>query len=86
MYEEKFGTTAGANRFGSREPCVDFYRKPGRTALVEESYWMNCREEIREHLLVERMKRWLSRARYSTQCPKWQARRNYRFLVRSTVR
>ena len=45
---------------------------------------MNCREEIREQLLVERMTRWLRRARYSstTYCPKWRARKNFWALVR----
>jgi len=45
---------------------------------------MNCGEQIREHLLIERMKLWLSRARYSstTNYPKWRARRNFWFLVR----
>ena len=40
---------------------------------------MNCGEQIREHLLIERMKFWLSRARYSSTCPKWRARK--KFLV-----
>jgi hypothetical protein len=43
---------------------------------------MNAGPTIRDALIVERMKRWLSRARYSTQYPKWRARRNYWFLVR----
>src|ERR1017187_10403297 len=36
----------------------------GEQPLPEELYEMNCREELREYLLVERMRRWLSRARY----------------------
>lgn len=45
---------------------------------------MNAGPGIREALLVERMKHWLSRARYSstTNYPKWRARRNFWFLVR----
>jgi len=45
---------------------------------------MNAGVGIRDALLVQKMKQWLSRARYSstTNYPKWQARRNYWFLVR----
>jgi hypothetical protein len=45
---------------------------------------MNCGEQIREHLLIERMKFWLSRARYSStyNCRKSRARKNFWSLVR----
>jgi hypothetical protein len=45
---------------------------------------MNAGAAIKDALLVQKMKQWLSRARYSstTNCPKWRARRNYWFLVR----
>jgi hypothetical protein len=45
---------------------------------------MNAGAAIRDALLVQKMKQWLSRARYSstTSYPKWRARRNYWFLVR----
>ena len=77
--------SARAKCLGFSERCIDFYRKPGRRALVQEFYEMNCGEDIREHLLVERMKRWLTRARYrsiSNGCARWRARRNFWFLVR----
>ena len=46
---------------------------------------MNCREQIREHLIAERMRRWLMIARHpflGRGCPKWQARKNYWALVK----
>jgi hypothetical protein len=46
---------------------------------------MNCREEIREHLIAERMRRWLMIARHpfvGKGCPKWRARKNFWALVR----
>lgn len=46
---------------------------------------MNARPEIRDALLVRKMKHWLLRARYSfvgEGCARWRARRNYWFLVR----
>jgi len=44
---------------------------------------MNASATIRDALLVQRMRHWLLRARYSIDdCPKWRARRNYLFLVR----
>lgn len=45
---------------------------------------MNAGVAIRDALLLQKMKYWLSRSRpYSmTNYPKWQARRNYWFLVR----
>ena len=45
---------------------------------------MNCREQIRDHLLIERMRYWLSRARYSStyNCRKSRARKNFWALVR----
>jgi hypothetical protein len=46
---------------------------------------MNARKEIREHLVVERMKHWLRIARCSLMdipVPKWRARKNFWSLVR----
>jgi hypothetical protein len=45
---------------------------------------MNASPAIKDALLVEKMKHWLRRSRYSsmTSYPKWRARRNYWFLVR----
>jgi hypothetical protein len=43
---------------------------------------MNAGAGIKDALIVERMKRWLSRARYSSTCPKWRARKNFWSLVR----
>ena len=45
---------------------------------------MNARPEIRDALLVQRMKYWLIRARCGPigNCPKWKARRNFWSLVR----
>jgi hypothetical protein len=45
---------------------------------------MNCRESIREHLLVNKMKYWLLRGKYGPigNCPKWRGKKNYLFLVR----
>ncbi len=44
---------------------------------------MNCREELREYLLVERMKRWLSRARYGQDYARQRSRKNYLSLIRT---
>jgi hypothetical protein len=44
---------------------------------------MNCREEIREHLIAERMRRWLMIAKsIYPKCPRWRARRNFWYLCR----
>jgi hypothetical protein len=45
---------------------------------------MNARPEIRDALLVQRMKYWLLRGRHGPlgNCPKWKARKNYWSLVR----
>jgi hypothetical protein len=44
---------------------------------------MNCREEIREHLIAERMRRWLMIAKSMyPKCPRWRARRNFWYLCR----
>lgn len=45
-------------------------------------FCMNAGPTIKEALIVERIKRWFCRAHYSTQCPKWRARKNFWFLVR----
>jgi hypothetical protein len=54
-------------------------------ALGEDFVKMNARSEIRDHLLVRRMKYWLQIARYpriNTQVPTWRARKNFRALQR----
>lgn len=46
---------------------------------------MNCREQIRECLLAERMLYWRSVARrplLDKGCPKWRARKNFWALIR----
>jgi hypothetical protein len=46
---------------------------------------MNAREEIRDHLLVRRMKYWRDIARcplINTKVPTWRARKNFWSLVR----
>lgn len=46
---------------------------------------MNCREQIREHLIAERMRHWLMIARHpfvGKGCPKWRARKNFWALVK----
>jgi thermostable 8-oxoguanine DNA glycosylase len=43
---------------------------------------MNCREELREYLLVERMRRWLSRARFGQDYERQRSRKNYLALIR----
>jgi hypothetical protein len=46
---------------------------------------MNCRKQIRECLLAERMLYWRSVARsplVGKECPKWRARKNYWALIR----
>jgi hypothetical protein len=46
---------------------------------------MNCREQIRECLIAERMRHWLMIARHpfvNKRCPKWRARKNYWALAR----
>jgi len=44
---------------------------------------MNCREELREYLLVERMRRHLSRARYGESYERKRSRKNYLSLIRT---
>ena len=51
----------------------------------ENSQEMNCREEIREHLIAEKMKFWLMIARtpvIKPNIPTWRARRNFWYLCR----
>jgi hypothetical protein len=46
---------------------------------------MNCREQIREHLIAERLRYWLMIARTPSikpHIPKWRARRNFWSLCR----
>jgi hypothetical protein len=46
---------------------------------------MNCREQIREHLIAEKMRFWLMIARTPSikpHIPKWRARRNFWSLCR----
>ena len=46
---------------------------------------MNCGEKIRDHLIIERMRRWLMIARtplIEPRVPKWQARKNFWYLCR----
>jgi hypothetical protein len=46
---------------------------------------MNARKEIRDHLIAERLRRWLmiatTPAMYA-RCPRWRARKNFWYLVR----
>jgi hypothetical protein len=47
---------------------------------------MNARPEIKDALLVQKMKRWLLRARYPVigkGYPAWKSRKNYLSLVRT---
>jgi len=62
----------------------DLPKNRGARASPEEILQMNCREQIRDHLLIERMRHWLSRARYSStyNCRKSRARKNFWALVR----
>jgi hypothetical protein len=46
---------------------------------------MNCREQIREHLIAERMRHWLMIARTPSikpHIPRWRARKNFWALQR----
>ena len=45
---------------------------------------MNAKPDIRDALLVQKMKHWLLRAKYGPfdNCPKLRGRKNYLFLVR----
>jgi hypothetical protein len=46
---------------------------------------MNARKEIRDHLLLRKMKYWLGIARcplMDTRIPTWRARKNYWALIR----
>ena len=76
---------AAAKFFGFSEPGPDFHKKSWRTAVVEKILGMNCREQIREYLIAERMRHWLMIARHpflGKGCPKRRARKNYWALVR----
>jgi predicted transposase YbfD/YdcC len=62
-----------------------FKENSGAQPSERNSKKMNCREQIREHLLAEKMKFWLMIARTPSikpNIPKWRARRNYWFLCR----
>ena len=76
---------AAAKFFGFSEPGSGFHRNLGALPSWRKFQEMNCREEIREHLIAERMRRWLKIARHpfvGKGCPKWRARRNFWALVR----
>jgi len=77
---------AGAKSFRFSKPCAIFLSNRGRASIrggfVEK---MNAREEIRDHLLVRRMKYWRDIARcplINTKVPTWRARKNFWSLVR----
>ena len=62
-----------------------FHSKPGVSAFVEEfSEKMNVRPELKEAVLLQRMKFWLLRARYGPigNCSKSRGKKNFWALVR----
>jgi hypothetical protein len=74
-----------AKSFGFSEPLLDFRSKLGASAHVEDFRDMNCRKQIRECLLAERMLYWRSVTRcppLGKGCPKWRARKNFWALIR----
>ena len=71
-----------ANCFCINDAFRDLTKNRGAYALRRKFCKMNCREQIYEHLLIERMKFWLSRSRYSDTYPRWRARKNFWSLVR----
>jgi len=73
------------NFFPINERRFGFPRKPGLHALSGGFLeTMNARGEIRDALLVRKMKRWLLIAQYPAgrACPVWQARKNCWALLR----
>jgi hypothetical protein len=59
--------------------------KTGAHEPFRGNFQMNAREEIREHLIAERMRHWLTIARcplIGKGCPKWRARKNFWALQR----
>jgi len=61
-----------------------FAQNWGASAFVEDSKKVNAKPDIRDALLVQRMKHWLLRAKYGPigNCPKGRGKKNYLFLVR----
>jgi hypothetical protein len=62
-----------------------FHSIPGVSAFVEEfSEEMNVRPELKEAVLLQRMKFWLLRARYGPigNCSKSRGKKNFWALVR----
>lgn len=83
------GRDAKSGRRGSKFVAFSngssiFAQNRGASAFVEDSRKMNARPEIRDALLVQRMKHWLIRATSfsSSNCPKWRAKKNFWALVR----
>jgi len=46
-------------------------------------YEVNCKEELRDYLLLERMKKWLSGSRYGQDYVRQRSRKNYLALIRT---
>lgn len=76
---------AGVKSFRISKQLLYFHSKPGRERLVEEfSEKMNVRTELKEAVLLQRMKFWLLRARYGPigNCSKSRGKKNFWALVR----
>ena len=63
-----------------------FSLEPRRLSLVGEDFRkMNARPELKEALIIRKLKRWALIARHPSVgkgCPVWRARKNYWSLIR----
>jgi hypothetical protein len=79
------GMAVRVKSFRISKQLLYFHRKPGVSAFVEEfSEKMNVRPELKEAVLLQRMKFWLIRAKHGPigNCSKSRGRKNYLALVR----
>jgi len=81
MYREVKSGGAAAKCFRFSEPFSILPAKPGSQALAEDFLEkMNARPEIREAILIRRMKYWLAIARcplVNIRVQPWRARKNF---------
>ena len=85
LREEESVRLFGSSPFESPGRSSIFTQNQGASAFVEEfSKKMNVRPELKEAVLLQRMKFWLLRARYGPigNCSKSRGKKNFWSLVR----
>src|SRR5271155_3642199 len=79
------GAGVRVKSFRISKQLLYFHSEPGASASAENFRKMNCRENIRECLLAERMLYWRSIARcpfLDKSYPEWRARKNFLAFIR----